>query len=308
MPAPSHTRSSRVARSHACLLVLLLATGPAVEAQTRAPVRQDRPPAGFSELSVLGGPRTLVGVGQTNYRVGSGVVVRTVTVQDDQLWWGRSELYGCEEPWRLSPMWISIGGRDDLPTQLTDYIDRSDKDMETEGGDAALAEGRRASEAEPTSAAVHRRLRQLCAEAGPEPRNKLVRLSQSARNDRGESHVNYLLTGSAERKGSLISVWMRSVDFKQVPMLGPDGAPLINPQTGKPFERTEAVGPYQLARRTFDCEARTMGVTRIVAYIKPGEKPETTDAPRLELQSVVPDSVGERMLEVVCKLYGRPKR
>lgn len=128
-----------------------------------------------------------------------------------------------------------------------------------------------------------------------------VALSSPFKNNAGNAVS--LLTGTLGRKGAEIEVWVRSSKYNFEPIV-------IN---GKPFTiqsvvqtKNVATGAYRLDKTVFNCSGRRIGVFESVTYVQPGASPTTErfSRERLQLSDVVPDSIGELQLDVVCKIYG----
>ena len=148
---------------------------------------------------------------------------------------------------------------------------------------------------------LQRRAAELCKTAGSEPRNYVVPFG-SGKGTESTQQSAALLLGTAEKRGGRIDLWTRWTDFRKEPWLGPDGNQMeINGV--KQFTKVPT-GSYRLTRYLVDCADRSIRGYTEVSYQSSGATPVTQEVERLgKMSSVVPDSIGESMLDMTCRLY-----
>lgn len=154
----------------------------------------------------------------------------------------------------------------------------------------------------PVARALFNRAKSLCASANREPRNFLIPVAASS-DKSAEPRTDSIVTGTASRDGSEVDVWIRKTEYKKTARTRLDGTPIL--RNGSPLYDFEANGNYTLARTAYDCRARRMGFYELSHYKDGADRPESvsSDRTRLKFSSVVPNSVGETLLDWVCQLY-----
>jgi hypothetical protein len=146
-----------------------------------------------------------------------------------------------------------------------------------------------------------RRLRadvlRLCKGARQAPRQLIVPVSAA-----GDS-VYSALPATAKRTGSVVEIWTEVSPFTSEPHIY-NSVPLRRPD-GTPLMRTVFSGEKRLAKEMFNCATREHGVTAVVTYDASGKIESRASQSKEEsgFEELVPGSVGESMLDFVCRLY-----
>ena len=153
------------------------------------------------------------------------------------------------------------------------------------------------------AAILAKRAGQLCKTKRNEPRNFLVPVAES--NDKESDYTSFgIVLGTASRKGDIVELWIRQTSYTIRPMLGQDGKPLeINNivQTQK-----VATGKYIMVREIFDCRGRKLGVYETSEYSGINSTPKLWSMPanQIKLTNVIPNSIGDALVDTVCAIYG----
>jgi hypothetical protein len=143
-------------------------------------------------------------------------------------------------------------------------------------------------------------LADLCSLATREPRNKFIFITTT--DEPTETHA--LVTGSVSRSKSRITAWFQSNPYTVIPEKNPDGTPKM--LLGSiPDERVEIGKERTLNRRRFDCRERSSDLLQTIKYSRTGTPFDSNDYSHLPetFTAVVPNSVGEAMLDFLCDVY-----
>lgn len=148
-----------------------------------------------------------------------------------------------------------------------------------------------------------RRAAELCRGASKEPKNVLIPVATAGDgDDMGQSFA--IVLGTATRSPNEIDLWSRNTTYKLQPILLTNGQPFEI--KGKAQTKMVATGKYSLDHQVFNCKKRSIATFETVEYDGKSSTPKSRSLPRdrVSLVSVVPGSVGEAQLEMVCALYG----
>ncbi|MFZ6638417.1 hypothetical protein ACO0LL_01685 [Undibacterium sp. TC4M20W] len=144
---------------------------------------------------------------------------------------------------------------------------------------------------------------QLCKTTGKEPRNFVIPIAES--NEKGSNYTSFgILLGTANRMGDTVDIWVRQTEYTKQVIIDQDGKPL---EFNNVVQTKKVVtGKYTLAREIVDCHARKIGIYEVSEYDGVNGAPKSWSTPRnqLSLSSVIPDSVGETIVEATCAIYG----
>lgn len=250
-------------------------------------------------------PREFASIGETRYaispasvsRVGAAVLVRVLSMSGE---FGTAQqvLVACDGSWISDSIQLSVSFGDSTTFASVDRKARDDDDPVPLG----IVEFYSASSTEQLFAKpLLKHASDLCRTGGKEPRNLLIPVAQSgATLDAGD--VVALVTGTAEREGARVDIWTRFSQFKREPMLDREGNPFVF--NGVTQKKKVATGAYTLQRYTFDCTRRTMRAYESAEYKIGTATPRTESVPRDgRMSPVIPNSVGEAVLDASCKLY-----
>lgn len=145
----------------------------------------------------------------------------------------------------------------------------------------------------------------LCRSASSEPRNLLLPLAVTAIENNREGYATALLTGTSSRSGQEITAWIRKIYFRGVPAFYRDGRPIV--YDGVQLTDKELTGKSETRQSIFNCKNRTSGTLSITEYASSSVTPTKSEFfPKdlITMTPVVPNTIGERELEVVCAIYG----
>lgn len=145
----------------------------------------------------------------------------------------------------------------------------------------------------------------LCKGAKKEPRNIHIPIASSHRNGTGMTHS--IVTGTSEIIGRKIRIWTRASNYRDTPYIDDNGDPIL--VNSEPISRKELTEEHSMSRISVDCDGRTMGTIDVIIY-KSGEVIESTNSAKdndIRYLSMVPNTIGEAILEGICLLY-RPSK
>jgi len=136
----------------------------------------------------------------------------------------------------------------------------------------------------------------LCKTSRPIPRNLLIPVAST------EVVAYSVVSSTVVRKGGVIDLWTEMSNFRQEPMVF-NGKPFI--QDGKEVLHSVFTGGKTMRRESINCADRTSAVSTAVFYESGAKDPETVDVPknRLQFKEQVPNSIGEIMVDFVCKVF-----
>jgi hypothetical protein len=112
-----------------------------------------------------------------------------------------------------------------------------------------------------------------------------------------------VVTGTAVRNAGLLELWFRFDEIRKTQKRNPDGTPIMFMNTML-YDR-ELTGKYSMARYLIDCKRGLLGALQYIEYMPDGKVKSSfsNDRSKAQLDPVVPDSIGENILEWGCLLY-----
>jgi hypothetical protein len=246
--------------------------------------------------------RTLhVGSGTNAQRIGKAVLtfVHVVAADTTMGGWSYQLLMACDGSWLTGGFNFSY-----VPKGLSlDYYE-SEARANIQNMSPEKQEFRTWADTEIQSAEnLKRHVTALCKGASQEPRNFPLGVSLYSPEGAFPGGLGSILTGTMSRRGKEIDVWTRTDEYTLEPIMF-DGKPwLFN---GVAQTRQVFTGSYSLVRTAYQCNDRRLGRYQFLTYKKGQPTPTSVSIARerLQLDDVVPGSVGEVELEAVCKLYG----
>lgn len=248
--------------------------------------------------------RIAVSAGAVNQRAGNAALVRLLKISNDKSpAFAYTVMVACDGSWVTTGIQAAVKLDNRLSFEELESYAKSQEEAVPLG----VMEFQNVGESELFYASLlAKKAPQLCKSAGRERRNTLIPVAGA---DKGDDTGTYLalLLGTAVKKGSVIDIWTRTTSFKRVPYLDANNQPLeLN---GVVQKKTETTGRYILDHTAFDCRNRTMGTYESAEYAASGMTPVSFAVPRDQMKpsSIVPGSVGEMMLDAVCRIYGDRK-
>lgn len=252
----------------------------AVWASSGAALAQSQSP------SVLFGPES--------YRIGKGVIF-TIHQKLDQGLDGylvTAYLGACDGTWVSGRVEIEInqGAGDDLRAQQEKMLDRLQRPID---GSTIIHDW---SDPGAPITGLRDRVMKLCKTARATPRNLLIPVVSA------EELAYSLVSSTVTRKGGLVDFWSEMSSFREEPILQ-DGKPVIH--QGKPALRSVFTGAKKMRRESINCSNRTNALSTTVNYEGGTKAPETINIPKnqVEFSETVPNSIGESMVDFVCKVF-----
>lgn len=149
---------------------------------------------------------------------------------------------------------------------------------------------------------IVKRSTQICKTAGREPRNTFIPIAQSAIED-SKFTTTFFVSGTTSQVAGAIDIWIRNEEYRRTVWKDDAGKPMVF--KGVEQMITESTGNYYMNRTTFDCKQRRFGVFETIEYQAGKGNPESNSIPRekARMTSVVPGTVGETQLELICSIY-----
>jgi hypothetical protein len=232
-----------------------------------------------------------------NHRIGSAVSVRMFLVNAN-LQIAQRVIITCDGKTVSNPYYWSVF-RESGSTQEILRLLRQKETQDT----SSTIDFRPSSESDvPHISTIVARVKQLCASATSEPRNVLIPVTK--RTPRDELFRVYsLVSGTAQRVRNSIEIWVKSEEYRRIMARSPDGVVLEH--QGKPIYNSQLTGKNSMDRWAVNCSDRTMGNLAFTEYDESGKitKSDSISREQISLRPVVPDSIGESLLEVTCLLY-----
>lgn len=136
----------------------------------------------------------------------------------------------------------------------------------------------------------------MCNGAQAMPGNVLIPV------DASKEVVLSAVGARGSRKGSIVELWTEGASFREEPRMY-DGKPIV--VDGVEVKKSIFTGAKTLRRETYNCTDRTMGMSAAIKYLEGGKVGDSFDigSSKPDFSAVVPNSIGESMLDFVCKVY-----
>jgi hypothetical protein len=248
------------------------------------------------EIANVGGTRTVLASSASTFRVGNGVLVRILEVEENFAM-AYQVLAACNGSWVSDTLQLSV--------HLDKVRDLGTLETASKADDSPLPllplEFMTVTEAPAYSKAMLRHISELCKVAGKEPRNLVIPVSMGKVMD-GVGTSVAILSGTAERSGSRVDLWIRFTETRQELVKLPDGTTVE--LKGVPRTRQVPTGEYSLEKQSIDCASRTVRTYEQALYKIGKATPEVQSVKREgPSQSAIPNSVGEDIVEAACRLY-----
>jgi hypothetical protein len=140
------------------------------------------------------------------------------------------------------------------------------------------------------------RVMSLCKTASPAPRNLLIPMSGN------DSLAISIVTGSVVRHGVNVEAWTSAATMLKLPKIRQGEQVFVN---GIPLFDYSFPGAKVVQRESFNCLARTSGGISLISYDDGGNASSISEVDRKNIKHtlVVPGSVGEAALDLICKVF-----
>lgn len=256
----------------------------------------------FIDLGIFNESRVAVATGTNAQRIGNSVLTYVVVQKTESSFAYTSPvLFGCDSSW-IDTLQGRIHEKQAWPPRAVEPMARSENinpvQIPIETSDWNMS-------GLFFSKKLRSHVNTICRTASAEPRNLKIPVVMHIEKGEEPGSIGSLITGTASRKGEVIDVWMRYSYFRLKPIMGGDGNPLtLNGEVQKTMDST---GAYEMRQAVFDCANRKSGISQFVDYDKDGVVVGQTSSARdnMRFYEVVPSSIGEVTLDLVCKIYGR---
>lgn len=135
-----------------------------------------------------------------------------------------------------------------------------------------------------------------CKSAQPAPRNTLVPITNA------DERVHSIVLGTVSRKGNMMEMWVNEARYRERPTLL-DGKPYI--RDGVEVTHAAFTGQTKLTRQIHNCAERSVSMTAVTEYDDSGKviNSISRDRSQAEFFEAVPGSIGEELLDFVCKVF-----
>jgi hypothetical protein len=250
------------------------------------------------DLGMLGSFHYALSSASSNVRLGNAVLIRVMSLSDS-FGVAMQVMVGCDGSWMTRPFQLTILPRAEATFQILERKAKAGDDPvpldvvdihPTSESEAVYAKG------------VARHAAELCKTASKEVRNVLVPVGRSQADASGLQTSVALVSGTAEKRGGRLDIWVRHSLFKEEPSRGPGGAQIF--LDGTPQTSRVLTGSYAMLRHSLDCTQRTSRVYEMAEYTAGIATPKTQSMSRDGASnSVIPNSIGEAILDSACKLY-----
>jgi hypothetical protein len=233
-------------------------------------------------------------LGPESYRVGKGVLFtlhqRLSEGSDDHL--VSAFIAACDGSWVSNQVKVEVidDAGDNLRAQQLRMVTRLQSPI---NGPTDLFEW---SDPDAPLRGLRDRVMKLCKTSRPNPRNLLIPVAST------EAAAYSVVSSTVLRAGSLIELWTDLSKYREEPIMF-NGKPYI--QDGQEVLQTVFTGGKTMRRESINCANRTSAVSTAVYYESGAKDPETVDIPKNKLQfkEQVPNSIGETMVEFVCRVF-----
>ncbi len=153
---------------------------------------------------------------------------------------------------------------------------------------------------------VRRLLPQLCAKAKPEPRGILWPFVKSQADKKSTSEVTSVMSGYGKRTGDVVDGWFQENYSSTEVMKNSNGEPIMRPNgTPRTFSRMRSDLGQSKTRVSVNCRTNQIAILSVNKTDEYGRvvRSGSFDADRPTYSAAVPQSVGEAMVEILCRLY-----
>jgi hypothetical protein len=239
-------------------------------------------------------PASSVSFGPESYRLGKGVVFTLHQKLNEGLpdHLVSAYLAACDGSWVSKPVnrEFTFDAGDDLRAQQAEMLVRLQRPID---GPTEIYDW---SDPSAPITALRDSVMKLCKTARVIPKNLLVPVAST------EVVAYSVVSSTATRKGTMVELWTEMSNFRREPMAF-NGKPFI--QDGKEVLHSVFTGAKTMRREIINCGNRTSAVSTAVFYESGAKDPETVNIPknRLEFAEPVPNSIGETMVDFVCKVF-----
>jgi hypothetical protein len=145
-------------------------------------------------------------------------------------------------------------------------------------------------------------IRDLCSKATPEPKNIMIPISTSALDKDSVGKIYGLISGSFKVSGNKVEGWIRQHNFKRETWLI-DNKEFLD-EKGKPVKNNTFLETgYELQNWRIDCGKAESAIIGLVKYDKNSQVQSNWTDLQLLTSSSPPGSIGEQIVDTVCKMY-----
>ncbi len=239
-----------------------------------------------------------VGDSGSNFKIGSAVAVRSYTVSRYSDWSERT-LVACDGSWISDSFYFNVHSVEGTSREKIAAMRRD----ETQDTTSSISRLHPSESKKPATRGLISRLKQLCTTAGAEPKNVLIPIATTG----VESDTTYetlsLVSGTAVRNGGLLEIWVRTNEISKTERKDPDGKVII--VRGVTLYDRQLTGKHNMTRYQVDCRNNSLGALQDIEYAPGGKVNRSFSVERknVRLDPVVPNSVGEGVVEWACLLY-----
>lgn len=251
-------------------------------------------------MATIGGagaqdPSPTTSFGPESWRLGRGVVFTLHQKLNEDLpdYLVTAYLAACDGSWVSKPVKVELlsDASNDLRGQQGQMLARLQRPIDgpTVIDDWSTAPGS-------PMGALRDPVMKLCKTARAIPRNLLLPVAST------EVVAYSAVSSTVTRKGGLIDLWTEMSTFREEPIVV-NGKPFI--QDGKEVLHSVFTGAKTMRRESVNCANRTSAVSTAVIYPGGAREPETITIPKnkVEFSEPVPNSIGETMVDFLCKVF-----
>jgi len=146
-------------------------------------------------------------------------------------------------------------------------------------------------------------LKELCANSTPERRNNLIPFFKSNQNKDKESSVSSIVSGTFNRRGSVVEGWIRSHEVVSTIFKKSNGENLMK-SDGTPYEydvlKDES---YKMDMLSVNCAEGEFDFIQSAQYGKNKELIKSNDFGKPVYKKPIPQTMGDTVVRTFCSIY-----
>ena len=146
------------------------------------------------------------------------------------------------------------------------------------------------------------KIKEICSKLKAEKRGEQIPIAESDWQKDNTKTVTAFLPGTFLRNGSVVDGWFRSYDVLRKEHKKSDGS-IYYLQNGNPLYFNHIKDKsYTMIKWVFDCKTNKSSINQMLKYDNSGSVLNSKSF-AADFNEVVPNSVGEKILNGVCKIY-----
>ena len=149
---------------------------------------------------------------------------------------------------------------------------------------------------------IRKNVTEVCGKLKPERRGEKIPIAETTWQSDNTKRITSFMTGTITKNANIISGWFKSYDILRVEQKNADGS-IIKFKNGNSWYINKIKDKsYSMIRWSFDCKLNKHVPIQIIEYDNSGTPVNTFTYP-LDFKEVIPQSVGEKIHDNMCKVY-----